>query len=261
VKQDSVPEEPVSVPLRYPTALIFMDESGSRASASRFFVMGAAKARKPGALARGVQAVRDRNDFRGEFKFSEITKGTMCAYFDLVDELALSDAHLAACVVNRDVYDPFPKRAPWEVQLEVASQLLVGCINRRELVSVLLDAITTPVGIALDDRLRDEVNRRLRTTAVVTAALLESRSTDGLQIADLVAGAVAFDRRQRAGDAGRSPSYTSPKGQVALRLMTAFGRRDFDDGREGRLNIATLRTPKRPYRSPKVTAETSVQSG
>ena len=213
-------------------------------------MVGAVKVRRPGALNRAVQSVRDRNQFRGEFKFSDITKGTLCAYYDLVDELVRSDAHLLACVVNRDLYDPFPKRDPWDSQLEVASQLLVGCINRRELVAVLIDGISTPVDVALDDRLTARVNQRLGSTGVITTAALDSRSSDGLQIADLVAGAVGFDRRQRGGDTGRAAAYTSPKGKVATRLMTAFGRLDFDDCREGRLNIATLRGPRPSRVSP-----------
>ena len=253
--------ERVRVPLGYPTSLIYLDESGSRASASRFFVMAATKLRRPGSLARAVQGVRDRNQFRGEFKFSEITRGTMCAYFDLADELAKSGAHIAACVVNRDTYDPFPGKEPWEAQLEVAAQLLVGCINRRELVSVAIDSISTPIGVALDDKLKDRVNQRLKTTAIVTASALDSRCCDGLQVADLAASAIAFDRRQQAGNAGQPTSNRSPKGKVAARLMDAFERPSFDDCRTPRLNILTLPPPRRKGRAPQATRLIPVRTG
>jgi len=242
----STSREPVTVPVDYPASLIFMDESGSRASNSRFFVMSAVKLRQPGKIMRAVRGVRDRNQFQSEFKFSDITQGSLCPYYDLVDQIAASDAHLAAAVVSRDIYDPFPDRQPWQVHLEVASQLLVGCINRRELVGVIMDGISTPQGVALDDAVRLKVNRRFRSTSVVTASCFDSRSNDGLQIADLVASAIAFNRRASAGHDGRkSPSTSSPKAKVARRLMDAFNVADFSDVRLPRVNIVTLRKPSR----------------
>lgn len=238
----------VAVPTSYPASLIFMDESGSKSSGSRFFVMSALKLRHPGTLLRELQTVRDRNQFSGEFKFSEITKGTMCAYLDAIDALGSADAHVAACVVNRSVADPFDRKQPdWENHALVASKLLAGCINRRELVSVIMDGISTPSGIAIDEKVRSRVNRGFGTMAVVTAVCADSRTNDGLQLADLVAGAIAFDRRQADGLDGRSrPSTTSPKAKVAARLMSAFGRRDFADYRDRRVNIATFGAARAP---------------
>ncbi len=247
MKRDLTAATAVRVPVNYPASLVFMDESNAKASGSSFFVMSAVKLREPGLLARNLRMVRDRNQFEGEFKFSQVTKGTMCAYFDAIDQLVASAAHLAASVVDRTRDDPYPGLPVWEMQLQVAARLLVGCINRRELVSVVLDGISTPVGVALDDQLRREVNRRLRSTSVVTAACMDSRSSDGLQIADLVAGAIAFERRQYAGLSGRTrPSATSPKAKVAERLRVAFGLTTFHDTRTERVNIATLSSPKKP---------------
>jgi hypothetical protein len=47
--------EAVRVPPRYPTALIFVDESAVKVSAGRFFVIGAVKARRSGQLLRAVK--------------------------------------------------------------------------------------------------------------------------------------------------------------------------------------------------------------
>jgi hypothetical protein len=50
----SPPAEVARVPLGYPTALIYMDESTVKASGGRFFVVGAVKVRKPGQLMRAI---------------------------------------------------------------------------------------------------------------------------------------------------------------------------------------------------------------
>jgi hypothetical protein len=137
-----------SVPLRYPTAAIFVDESGSKSTAGQFFVVAAVKVRHPGRLARAIREVRDRTGYGSELKFSGITRGSLTVYYELIAALEASDANLAACVVQGDVYNPFRQgREVWRVHAEVTSQLLVGCINRRELVGVHLDGISTPPGV------------------------------------------------------------------------------------------------------------------
>lgn len=191
---------------------------------------------------RVIRDVRDRTGFgNSEFKFSEINRGSFSAYCELIDRLAESEAHLAACVVDAQQYNPFsPGEAAWQVHARVAAQLLAGCINRRELVTVLMDGISTPVGCSLEDDVRRRVNRKFGGTSIVGAVCLDSRSNDGLQVADLVASAIAFERRLAKGAGGKS---SSPKARVAGRLRAAMSLDHFGDQRTPRVNILTLRGP------------------
>ncbi len=146
--------------------------------------------------------------------------------------------------MNRDSFDPFPKVKPYEAHALVAAQLLVGAINRRELVSVVLDIISTPEGVSFDELVKARVNHRFKSTSVVSAMCADSKSMDVLQMADLVAGAIASERRKAAGEnrkVGSNPN--SPKSKVAARLLANFELLGCDDQRNDRANIATLRAP------------------
>jgi hypothetical protein len=213
--------------------MFYTDDSGVKAGGSRLLVIGGIKVRKHGALLRAIRHVRDQCDFRGEFKFTAINKGSVSAYYAMIDELEKSDAHLIACVTHRP---PGSGQADWRFYSDVTARLLRGNITRRELVGVHMDMISTPRTVAFDDVVRGKVNRSLAATRIVSAACLDSCSCDGLQVADLVAGAVAFDRRLHAGESGKAGSI---KGRVVSRLKTAFGVADFTDCRTDRINIQT----------------------
>ncbi len=181
-------ETPVSIPPGHRTSLIFVDESGV-ANNGRFFVVGAVKVRFPGEFGRAIRAIRERHGFDGEFKFNRITRGRLPMYFDLADEIARHrTVEFAACIVDHARSDPRAAgRSAWEQHAQVVAQLLVGCIKKHELTSVCLDVISTPPDVAIEDEIRQRVNRRLGNLSVVTAVCLDSRCTDGLQVADLFA--------------------------------------------------------------------------
>jgi hypothetical protein len=114
----------------------------------------------------------------------------------------------------------------------------------------LIDIMSTPRDVAFEDVVRGTVNNQLGNTAVVSAACLASHASDGLQMADLVAGAVAFERRLLAGESG---SPTSNKAKVVSRLKDAFGVTDFTDRRGTRVNIKSYDRARQDAGSPNLT--------
>lgn len=221
---------------RTATSTFYLDDSGVLAGGSRLLVIGGIKVRRHGVLLRAIRHVRDQSGFRGEFKFTNINKGSASAYCGMISALAESDAHLVACVATR------PENSGWRFYGSLTSKVVRGNINRDELVGVLMDTISTPQGIGLDDVVRGQVNKSLKTTSVVTGACLDSRASDGLQVADLIAGAIAFERRRVAGESGKR---SSAKGRIVDRLKSAFDIADLADCRTDRVNIHTWQPPAR----------------
>lgn len=205
-----------------PVSDMFIDESGSKTSRSKFFVLGMVKVRDTGHLMRANRSVREKHSFAGEFKSSAVTRDTKRVYFEAIEELAAANVRIGAYVFDKEIADPFEGKEVWEAQAACAAKLIRGNANKGELLSVHLDVITTPAGISLADKVKTQVNQTLECMTVVSCLDLDSRSTDGLQMADLVAGSVAYARRTWIGHSPDSPTARSDKAEVAHRLRRCF---------------------------------------
>jgi hypothetical protein len=221
-------------------ATYFIDESGSRQASTKTFVVAGIKTRRPDRLARDIKSVREKHDFHSEFKFGRLGAGSLAPALDLIDVLVASDAHLVATVVDRR-YNPFKGRMQHEAQAEVIAQLVRGSLTRNEVVVALIDDIATPSGFYLGEYVKRSVNAQVRSTAMITAMLLDSKCNDLLQVADLVAGAIRNHRVEGTPGAATKPE----KVRVAGTLAAAFGITDFkSDVRARRVNIKTLQAPR-----------------
>ncbi|MDF1486919.1 DUF3800 domain-containing protein [Tessaracoccus caeni] len=217
---------------------IFIDESGSKNSSGGFFVVGFVKSRTVPALARDMRDVRQKHQHFKEAKFGQVSKGSLPFYFDLVEMLAASDVRIGGSVydANRHFGSDDPT---WLVQARMSSQLVLGNLNRGELLNVFVDLVETPRGESVAKRIHDNVNGTLMARSVVASYDMDSRSTDLLQLADIVAGSIAYERRQ--GVAQEPGLKGTPKAQVAARLRRAFGLDSFDDVQKGQVNILTMK--------------------
>ena len=116
--------------------------------------------------------------------------------------------------------------SPWAAYGKLAEQLVLASMHPEELISVMADNYSTPDEILFEEALRGSVNRRLQRLAVVFVCRLDSRSSDGLQLVDLLTSATAFEFRAAAGLA----SATSPRGQLAEYVRQKLGTATCLDG-------------------------------
>jgi hypothetical protein len=197
-------------------------------------------------LLRQVQKLRDRTETHHEIHFSDVTKDSLPFYLSLVDLVAASDAEFSCFVVDRKRSDPVARfGSHWKAYAKLSEQLLVGTIRPRELLVVLADDYSTPDDVVFEKDVRAAVNKRLKILGVVGVCRLDSRSTDGLQIADLLTSAVAFEFRQQAKMAGRG----NPKASLAERVRAKYGVASCLGGcKVARLNIEVYGVRKRKTR-------------
>lgn len=248
-----------SLPVDHPTATILLDETGVLASRDRYFGIGALKLAHAPDLIRGVQRLRDKHDFREELHWSSFDKGTSRhkprrvefakAAMDLVFEI--ETARFCCHIADRQNGDITAQFAGHEHARErayerLASNVLREVIGDDEIVAVLADGRSTSPAVAFERDVTRSVNEGLGRLAVASVCRIDSRSTDALQVLDLMLGAAALDLRQ-----GRTDG-ASQKQELLAHLLDRCGCASFrPNGREdpaGRWKVDLLRHPGRRRR-------------
>lgn len=205
----------------HPCATAFLDESGA-IPRDRIFGVGLLKASEPSRLLRAVQKERDRAHWYKELKFTDVTASVLPVMKSIIDvALRPGLTEFWSFVADRQVADPIERfGSAWGAYGKLAEQLVTSSIHTDgELVSVLADNYSTPDTILFEEDLKRSVNRRQGRLAVTSVCRLDSKAADGLQLADLLTSAVAFEFRAALGLA----SPTSPKGQLAAHVRQRLG--------------------------------------
>lgn len=222
------------LPADHPTAVAFLDESGS-ISQDRFFAVGCLKAPEAAPLLRAVQKLRDKEHWYKEIHFVDLTKNTLSFYKRVVDVIAAADVEYSCFVADRQAADPIARfGTPWKAYEKLAEQLLVASVKPRELMTVLADNYSTPDTVQFEQDVRAAVNKRLGRLAITGVCRLDSSAADPLQLVDLLTSAVTFEFRQSAGLGGTK----SPKAQLAEYVRSAYGVGSFLSGHRGaKINV------------------------
>ena len=235
------------LPKNVDVSSIYIDESGSRNSRGGFFVVGFVKVRDTAILARKIREIRQRHGFYKEIHFSQLNKRSLAFYFDLVETLASENVRVGGSVY--DAHNSFSSDVEtWKQQAEMAARLVVGNVNRGELVNVFLDLVQTPKGETVAQVVKAEANRRLKSRSVLEAYDVNSQATDLLQLADIVAGSIKCERSKN-----NPEQSTTPKTQVAARFRRALELDNFADIQQGKVNIMSFQESitidTRPYKT------------
>lgn len=228
------------------TAAAFLDETGS-ISQDRFFAVGCLVVPEPSDVLRKLQKLRDKRHWYDEIKWVDLTMTSLPLYRELIDAVASSEARFSCFVADRAAADPVERFGnEWKAYEKLATQLMIGSTRPYELLSVMADNYSTPDHISFEKDLRAEINRRLGSLHAVTVCRLDSKACDGLQVVDVLTGAVAFEHRQAAGLAGSrsAKARASEYFRQALEVPSTL-----EGVKTTRLNVALYKNPTQAARS------------
>jgi hypothetical protein len=183
------------------TPLCFLDETGTVHSPhDRFFAVGMIKLENAAGFTRMTRNWRDRHHLYGEVKFSNLNPGLLTLYIELLEGFcSLKDATFSCFVLE--------KKPGWErrfgsldrVYELLARQMLRGCCAKGEILTVIADEYSAGPGVRFEEQVADWVNDGLGRLAVTQVVRVGSHAVDGIQLADLLLGSVAYDCKFKAG--------------------------------------------------------------
>lgn len=249
----------VALPPDHPTAVVFLDETGVINHAQdRYFGIGCLKVQDPGPLLQALHGLRQRAGFWRELHWSEFDKARLRGHPEVVEfakaamDLVFDsqDAFFCCRIANRDhgdltgrfIHHPHPGHKAYEW---LAAEVLHDVIDDHEVVTVLADRMSTTPDVRFETDVARTVNGRRRRLAVSNVCRLDSRSTDGLQLVDLLLGAATLDLRQ-----GRTGAETQ-KQALLEHLLERCGCASFRPrGRSkvGKYKVELLAKPRKTRR-------------
>jgi hypothetical protein len=227
----------------YRSSIIYVDESGL-ALQSPYFVVGALKFRGDhGLVANQLDYLRSRANWRAEAHFVNITRTTVHLYQEAARIVAKSEARFRCLVINVNDYPLSLFGTAWVGRAQLAIRALTAVIWREDLASALLDNVSVPLKVNFEEYVRKAVNQQLGRNALVTVSRMSSKACWGLQLADLMTGAVAHQYRQTVDSSAKSGS---PKGRVAAAVAEAYNLRSLKRAGSHKLKVIEFR-PGRPH--------------
>jgi hypothetical protein len=119
---------------------------------------------------------------------------------------------------------------------------LTAVIWKEDVATAHLDQVTVPPKVNFEEYIRKAVNVQLGREALFTVSRLNSKACWGLQLADLLTGAVAHQYRQTVDAEAKAGS---PKGRVAAEVAEAYNLESLIGADSHKVKVIEFR-PDRP---------------
>lgn len=213
------------------TSQIFIDESGT-ARQTPFFAYGALKFGSDlGLLVNKLDRLRSTAGIRAEARFSNTNYSNLEFHKALIDAVHGSRGRFAAVVVKRDNDHSDVKQ--WKSQAFYTIEAIKFSMSDQERAAAIVDHVSVPREVNFEYFIQNAINSRYADDdkRLVSVVRMASEACWGLQLADLLTGAVHFSHRLDQGDGGLNPAST--RGQLAEHVRIVF-------------NIPTLHTAASP---------------
>ncbi len=184
----------------------FLDETGLLHSPrDRYFGIGIIKIREPEKIYNQIRKIRNKYNYREEVKWSKLDRKIR---FDIAREfidifLNENDAKFNCIILNKDELDfkRFFNDNLYKVYQSFTINLLKLIIGKRpdEVVIVLADDYFSPDNTNLECKIKKFTNDHYKSFTVAGVCQINSKSSDLLQLTDLILGAILYDLKKQRG--------------------------------------------------------------
>lgn len=187
------------------TCFCFLDETGLLYSArDKFFALGIIKCREPQKLYSQIRKIRQRFKYDHEIKWAGLDRRIR---FDIAREFfnvfLLEDAKFNCIILNKEELD-FQKHFQnnlYKVYQSFSVALLKLIIGKKpeEVIILLADDYFTPDSENLESAIKGIINDHYKKFIIAGVCQINSKSSDLLQITDLILGAILYDLKKQKG--------------------------------------------------------------
>lgn len=203
------------LPVTHPTSVIFLDETG-RVGTDGVFGVGCLKILDLVEFMGEVRDARRRNSMYGELQWKNLTRSDQpTGAAPLVEELLARICEPTVAQFSARFTDGSKGAMRskfggdiWRGYEVMARDALLALVGPSEVVTVLADRYTPPGYLRFEKTVRTEVNDNRGRLAIANLVRMKSSSVDGLQLVDLLLGAVANDYRVRGALSGLKGGLT-----------------------------------------------------
>lgn len=200
---------------------IYVDESGISRQ-SPYLAIGALKmGNGQGLVVNQLEQLRSKSSWTSEARFSDITSKSAHLHREATRIIAKAEDTRFRCVVldQRRGDKLLRGKDSWRSAAQVTIKTLTAAIWNHEVATAVIDHISVPPEVNYEGYITAAVNRQIGRQALVSAVRMHSRSCWGLQMADVLTGAVAHQYRQKVDNTAKP---RSPKGRTAADIAGYF---------------------------------------
>ena len=195
------------------TCFCFLDETGLIYSKrDKFFALGIIKCKQPQRLYGRIRKIRDRYNYREELKWSSLDRKIR---FDIAREFfnifLTEDAKFNCIILNKDELDfeGYYQNNLYKVYRNftiVLLKLIIGK-NPEEVIVLLADNYFAPDNEDLENATKGIINDHYQKFIVAGVCQIDSKSSDLLQLTDLILGLILYDLKKQNGLIGKQNAY------------------------------------------------------
>ncbi|KPJ56104.1 hypothetical protein AMJ49_05700 [Parcubacteria bacterium DG_74_2] len=195
------------------TCFCFLDETGLIYSKrDQFFGLGIIKCKQPQRLYNRIRKIRHKYNYREELKWSTIDRKIR---FDMAREFfnifLTEDAKFNCIILNKNELDfkGHYQNNLYKVYRNFTIALLKLIVGKdpEEVIILLADDYFTPDGESLEDSIKGIINDHYQKFVVAGVCQIDSKSSDLLQLTDLILGSILYDLKKQHGLIERQNSY------------------------------------------------------
>lgn len=196
------------------SSFCFLDETGLIfGNRDKYFALGLIKCRFPEKIYNEIRKIRQRFNYNEELKWSQLNSKNR---FDVAVKflkcfLNSPEAKFNCIILNKEELD---FQAEYNNELSkvyrsftISLLKLVAGPSPDEILIVLADDYFTPEKIELENTIKKFVNSHYQEFVVAGVCQIDSRSSDLLQLTDLILGFMVYDLKRRDGLIGLPNNY------------------------------------------------------